>query len=34
MAATSIAVTGLALIGGGVVLMTLRRRRDKVRFTS
>lgn len=34
VAATSMALTGLALIGGGVVLMTLRRRRDKITFTS
>ncbi|MFJ8577790.1 LPXTG cell wall anchor domain-containing protein [Micromonospora sp. NPDC093277] len=34
VAATSIALTGLALIGGGVVLMVLRRRRDKITFTS
>ncbi|MCW3844884.1 LPXTG cell wall anchor domain-containing protein [Micromonospora yasonensis] len=34
VAATSISLTGLALIGGGVLLMALRRRRDKVRFTS
>jgi LPXTG-motif cell wall-anchored protein len=34
VAATSIALTGVVLIGGGVVLMTLRRRRDKIRFTS
>jgi LPXTG-motif cell wall-anchored protein len=33
-AATSMALTGVVLIGGGVALMTLRRRRDKVRFTS
>ncbi|MCI4065011.1 LPXTG cell wall anchor domain-containing protein [Micromonospora sp. R77] len=34
VAATSISLTGLALIVGGVVLMTLRRRRDKITFTS
>ncbi|MFU8876336.1 hypothetical protein [Micromonospora sp. SL4-19] len=34
VAATSISLTNLALIGGGVLLMALRRRRDKVRFTS
>ncbi|MEU5720266.1 LPXTG cell wall anchor domain-containing protein [Micromonospora sp. NPDC047738] len=34
VAATSIALTGVLLIGGGVVLMTMRRRRDKVTFTS
>ncbi|MFG2055185.1 LPXTG cell wall anchor domain-containing protein [Micromonospora sp. NPDC048930] len=34
VAATSIALGGLVLIGGGVVLMTLRRRRDKITFTS
>jgi hypothetical protein len=34
VAATSMALTGVVLIGGGVALMTLRRRRDKVRFTS
>jgi LPXTG-motif cell wall-anchored protein len=34
VAATSIALTGLALIGGGVALMVLRRRRDKITFTS
>ncbi|MEV4202674.1 LPXTG cell wall anchor domain-containing protein [Micromonospora globbae] len=34
VAATSIALTGVVLIGGGVALMTLRRRRDKVTFTS
>ncbi|WP_143194075.1 LPXTG cell wall anchor domain-containing protein [Micromonospora sp. CB01531] len=34
VAATSISLTGLALIGGGVLLMALRRRRDKIRFTS
>jgi LPXTG-motif cell wall-anchored protein len=34
VAATSIVLTGLALIGGGVALMVLRRRRDKVTFTS
>jgi LPXTG-motif cell wall-anchored protein len=34
VAATSISLTGLALIVGGVVLMALRRRRDKITFTS
>ncbi|WP_319464070.1 LPXTG cell wall anchor domain-containing protein [Micromonospora sp. RTP1Z1] len=34
VAATSTALTGLALIGGGVALMVLRRRRDKITFTS
>ncbi|MFG3581402.1 LPXTG cell wall anchor domain-containing protein [Micromonospora chersina] len=34
VAATSISLTGLALIGGGVLLMALRRRRDKITFTS
>ncbi|SBT37006.1 LPXTG cell wall anchor domain-containing protein [Micromonospora auratinigra] len=34
VAATSTALTGLALIGGGVLLTVLRRRRDKIRFTS
>ncbi|MFE9691126.1 hypothetical protein [Micromonospora sp. NPDC005806] len=34
VAATSTALTGLALIGGGVALTVLRRRRDKIRFTS
>ncbi|MGN9776565.1 LPXTG cell wall anchor domain-containing protein [Micromonospora sp. H33] len=34
VAGTSIALTGLALIGGGVALTVLRRRRDKVTFTS
>ncbi|MFR9774925.1 LPXTG cell wall anchor domain-containing protein [Micromonospora sp. MS34] len=34
VAATSIALTGVVLIGGGVALMTLRRRRDKITFTS
>ncbi|MGW5668559.1 LPXTG cell wall anchor domain-containing protein [Micromonospora sp. NPDC003776] len=34
VAATSIALGGLVLIGGGVVLMTLRRRRDRITFTS
>ncbi|MFR9774926.1 LPXTG cell wall anchor domain-containing protein [Micromonospora sp. MS34] len=34
VAATSITLGGIALIGGGVVLMTLRRRRDKITFTS
>ncbi|MFI7429541.1 LPXTG cell wall anchor domain-containing protein [Micromonospora sp. NPDC049836] len=34
VAATSIAVTGVALIGGGIALMTLRRRRDRITFTS
>jgi LPXTG-motif cell wall-anchored protein len=34
VAATGIALAGVVLIGGGVVLMTLRRRRDKITFTS
>ncbi|PWU53917.1 hypothetical protein DLE60_30295, partial [Micromonospora globispora] len=34
VAATSTALTGLALIGGGAALMVLRRRRDKITFTS
>ncbi|MFE9956620.1 LPXTG cell wall anchor domain-containing protein [Micromonospora sp. NPDC005299] len=34
VAATSISLTGLALIGGGVLLMVLRRRRDRITFTS
>ncbi|MER7457012.1 hypothetical protein [Micromonospora sp. NPDC126480] len=34
VAGTSIALTGLALIGGGVALTVLRRRRDTVTFTS
>ncbi|MGC5017612.1 hypothetical protein [Micromonospora sp. DT47] len=34
VAATSTALTGLVLIGGGVALMALRRRRDKITFTS
>jgi LPXTG-motif cell wall-anchored protein len=34
VAATSIALAGIVLIGGGVALMTLRRRRDKITFTS
>ncbi|MET8837599.1 LPXTG cell wall anchor domain-containing protein [Micromonospora sp. NPDC004540] len=34
VAATSISLTGLALIGGGVLLMALRRRRDRITFTS
>ncbi|MEU2614570.1 hypothetical protein ABZ570_23770 [Micromonospora sp. NPDC007271] len=34
VAATSIALTGIALIGGGVALTVLRRRRDKITFTS
>ncbi|MFC4145244.1 LPXTG cell wall anchor domain-containing protein [Micromonospora mangrovi] len=34
VAATSISLTGLALIVGGVVLMALRRRRDRITFTS
>ncbi len=34
VAATSIALTGIVLIGGGVTLMVLRRRRDKITFTS
>ncbi|SCF38739.1 LPXTG cell wall anchor domain-containing protein [Micromonospora mirobrigensis] len=34
VAATSTALTGLALIGGGVALMVLRRRRDRITFTS
>ncbi|MEU4482577.1 LPXTG cell wall anchor domain-containing protein [Micromonospora sp. NPDC023966] len=34
VAVTSISLTGLALIGGGVLLMALRRRRDKITFTS
>jgi LPXTG-motif cell wall-anchored protein len=34
VAATSIALTGLALIGGGVAVVALRRRRDKITFTS
>jgi LPXTG-motif cell wall-anchored protein len=34
VAATSISLTGLALIVSGVVLMVLRRRRDKITFTS
>ncbi|SCG34634.1 hypothetical protein [Micromonospora inositola] len=34
VAATSTALTGLALIGGGVALMVLRRRRGKITFTS
>ncbi|WP_433286435.1 LPXTG cell wall anchor domain-containing protein [Micromonospora sp. CA-244673] len=34
VAATSISLAGLALIGGGVLLMTLRRRRDRITFTS
>ncbi|MCW3813242.1 LPXTG cell wall anchor domain-containing protein [Micromonospora sp. DR5-3] len=34
VAATSMALTGLALIVGGVVLTALRRRRDKITFTS
>ncbi|MFU8871441.1 hypothetical protein [Micromonospora sp. SL4-19] len=34
VAATSMALTGVALIGGGVALTVLRRRRDKITFTS
>ncbi|MGK5739170.1 LPXTG cell wall anchor domain-containing protein [Micromonospora sp. URMC 103] len=34
VAVTSISLAGLALIVGGVVLMALRRRRDKITFTS
>ncbi|MEU0151669.1 LPXTG cell wall anchor domain-containing protein [Micromonospora fulviviridis] len=34
VAVTSISLTGLVLIGGGVLLMALRRRRDKITFTS
>ncbi|MEV1145151.1 hypothetical protein [Micromonospora sp. NPDC049799] len=34
VAGTSIALTGLALIGGGVALTVLRRRRDSITFTS
>ncbi|MFI6264003.1 LPXTG cell wall anchor domain-containing protein [Micromonospora sp. NPDC051006] len=34
VAATSIALTGLALIGGGFALTWLRRRRDRITFTS
>ncbi|MFD2764794.1 hypothetical protein [Micromonospora eburnea] len=34
VAVTGIALTGLVLIGGGVALMVLRRRRDKITFTS
>ncbi len=34
VAATSIALAGVVLIGGGVTLMMLRRRRDKITFTS
>ncbi|MEH0841992.1 LPXTG cell wall anchor domain-containing protein [Micromonospora sp. CPCC 205711] len=34
VAATSTALTGLVLIGGGVALTVLRRRRDKITFTS
>ncbi|MBM0239167.1 LPXTG cell wall anchor domain-containing protein [Micromonospora sp. ATA32] len=34
VAATSIVLTGLFLIGGGVALMVVRRRRDRITFTS
>ncbi|SCG51478.1 LPXTG cell wall anchor domain-containing protein [Micromonospora halophytica] len=34
VATTGIAVTGLVLIGGGVALTALRRRRDRITFTS
>ncbi|MFI7607522.1 hypothetical protein ACIBTV_20600 [Micromonospora sp. NPDC049366] len=34
VAGTGIALTGLALIGGGVALTVLRRRRDRITFTS
>ncbi|GAA2711120.1 hypothetical protein GCM10010429_27430 [Micromonospora olivasterospora] len=34
MALTGMALTGLALIGGGATLVLLRRRRDRVTFTS
>ncbi|TDC72950.1 LPXTG cell wall anchor domain-containing protein [Micromonospora sp. KC606] len=34
VAATSVALFGLALIGGGVALTVLRRRRDRITFTS
>ncbi|MFI7574745.1 LPXTG cell wall anchor domain-containing protein [Micromonospora sp. NPDC049497] len=34
VAGTSIALAGLALIGGGVALTVLRRRRDSITFTS
>ncbi|MEU8264540.1 LPXTG cell wall anchor domain-containing protein [Micromonospora sp. NPDC048999] len=34
VAVTGIALTGLVLVGGGAALMALRRRRDKITFTS
>ncbi|SCF30015.1 LPXTG-motif cell wall anchor domain-containing protein [Micromonospora viridifaciens] len=34
VAVTGIALTGLVLVGGGAALMVLRRRRDKITFTS
>ncbi|MEO3780870.1 LPXTG cell wall anchor domain-containing protein [Micromonospora sp. B11E3] len=34
VAATSMALTGVALIGGGAALVLLRRRRDRITFTS
>ncbi|GAA3786716.1 LPXTG cell wall anchor domain-containing protein [Micromonospora maritima] len=34
VAVTSLSLTGLALIGGGALLLALRRRRDRITFTS